>query len=233
MAVSRYEIVRRLAADKRVLEIACGSGQGLGFIRRDAAAVVGGDVTYGLLARARAHYGRRIPLAQFDAHRLPFAPGSFDVVAMHEAIYYMADPITVFHECRRVLAPRGTLVITSINPAWRDFNPSPMATRYYTADQLKAALERVFPRVDMQFGFALAAPGPASVLVSLLKRAAVRTGMIPRTMGGKTLLKRVFLGPLVAVPPELSPGLAPVDEPRRVSLDAASGYQIIYAIAAL
>ena len=128
MALSRYEMVRRLAAGQRVLEVACGSGQGLRYVGRDARWVVGGDITHGLLAKAQSHYRGAVPLVLFDAHELPFAGASFDVVQIHEAIYYMARPRRVFEECRRVLRREGVLDQSTINPAWADFNPSPYAT---------------------------------------------------------------------------------------------------------
>ena len=230
MVVSRYELARRLAAGRRVLEVACGSGQGLGYLARDAARVVGGDITASLVAQARAHYRGRVPLVRFDAHALPFADAAFDVVQIHEAIYYMSWPDRVFAECRRVLGPDGVLVLSTINAAWADFNPSPHATGYLTAGELKASLERVFRSVEILFGFPLATR-PAAGLVSIVKRLAVRLRLIPKTMRGKTLLKRLFLGPLVRMPSELAPGIAPLDTPVAASLDAAPGYRIVYAIA--
>ncbi|MGE3277316.1 MAG: class I SAM-dependent methyltransferase [Vicinamibacterales bacterium] len=231
MAVSRYEVARRLAAGRRVLEIACGAGQGLGYVGADAAWICGGDITSGLLRQAAAHYGSRVPLVQFDAHALPFAGGAFDVVQVHEAIYYMADPETVFAEAHRVLAPGGALVISSINPAWADFNPSPHATGYLDARGLAEALGRQFARVDLRFGFPVTGTGAAGGLVSVLKRAAVRLGLVPKTMKGKRLLKRVFLGPLLPAPAELTQTLAPVDEPVDAPLDHAATFRILYAVA--
>lgn len=233
MALSRYELVRRLAVGRRVLEVACGSGQGLGYVARNAARVVGGDITPGLLAQAHSHYRGGVPLVRFDAHALPFASASFDVIQIHEAIYYMAQPPHVFEECRRVLAPDGVLVVSSINPAWTDFNPSPHAEAYLGAGELKAVLEEAFHSVEILFGFAVPRRGPVGLALSAIKRLAVRLKLIPRTMRGKTLLKRVFLGPLLPVPAELATGLAPVDEPLPASLHDSSRFRVIYAVARL
>lgn len=233
MALSRYELVRRLAAGKRVLEVACGSGQGLGYVARDAARVMGGDITAGLLARAHNHYRGAVPLVRFDAHALPFTSASFEVVQIHEAIYYMAQPRHVFEECRRVLAPGGLLVVSSINPAWADFNPSPHATGYFDAGELKSALVETFRSVDILFGFPVVHQTVLGFAVSTIKRVAVRLHLIPKTMGGKALLKRMFLGPLLPVPSELALGSAPIDQPLAASLDQSSRFRIIYAVARL
>jgi SAM-dependent methyltransferase len=233
MALSRYEVARRLADGRRVLEVGCGSGQGLGYVARSAGRVVGGDITAGLLAQARCHYGAGVPLAQFDAHSLPFASTSFDVIQLHEAIYYMIEPRRVFEECRRVLAPGGVLVLSSINPVWPDFNPSPHATGYLRAEDLKALLERDFRSVEILMGFAVPQRTAIRSVLSIAKRAAVRLKLIPRTMRGKTLLKRIFLGPLVQAPAELVPDLAAVDEPVSIPLDHSPRFRVIYAIAQL
>ncbi len=233
MALSRYELVRRLAAGRRVLEVACGSGQGLGYVGRTAGWIVGGDLTPGLLARAQGHYRGAVPLVRFDAHELPFAAGSFDVVQIHEAIYYMAQPRRVFEECRRVLRSEGALVLSSINPAWPDFNPSPFATGYLDTAALKAALELTFRSVDILFGFPVAQPTAASLAVSTLKRLAVRLNLIPATMRGKIFLKRAFLGPLRPVPTELLPDSVPIDTPHSAPLNQSPGFRVIYAVARL
>lgn len=231
MALSRYELVRQLATGRRVLEIACGSGQGLRYVAREAAWVVGGDITAGLLARAQRHNRGVVPLVQFDAHQLPFSNASFDVVQIHEAIYYMGDPRRVFDECRRVLRPGGVLVISSINPAWPDFNPSPHATGYLGAEELKAALLQSFREAQIRFGFPVKPPTVVDAAVSALKRTAVRFKLIPKTMGGKTMLKRMFLGPLIPVPAELTPGCARIDAPQDSPADASPRFRIIYAVA--
>jgi ubiquinone/menaquinone biosynthesis C-methylase UbiE len=231
MAVSRYEIVRRLSSEKRVLEIACGAGQGLGYVKSAAALVVGGDITHSLLAKAAQHYQARIPLVGFDAHHLPFSSRAFDVIELHEAIYYMAEPIQVFRECRRVLRDDGTLIVSTINSTWTDFNPSPYATSYLTVQQLREALGMFFDSVQIAFGFAVP-PATLSVrIVSALRRFARDRGLIPSTMKGKTWLKRVFLGPLVVVPPEIDASMAPIDEPQHATDDQAARFRIIYAIA--
>ena len=231
MAVSRYEVVRRLSIGKRVLEIGCGAGQGLRYVGEEASLIIGGDITAGLLAIANQHYRGWLPLVRLDAHQLPFGDGAFDVVQMHEAIYYMANAGQVIRECRRVLGTPGLLVVSTINPEWADFNPSPHATRYLTASELEMTVAREFRSVDILFGFPVSQPSVRDAVVSQLKRLAVKWHVIPRTMNGKAALKRIFLGPLQAVPPELTAGFAPVDEPRRATHEPAERFKVIYAIA--
>lgn len=56
----RYRTVADRSSGKRVLEVGCGAGQGLGYVARQARSVVGGDYTANLLGMAQAQYAGRI-----------------------------------------------------------------------------------------------------------------------------------------------------------------------------
>ena len=107
MIYTRYAFAASFCRDHHVLEVGCGVGQGLGYLARVAAHVVGGDLSLGLIRQTHAHYQGRIPLAQFDAQALPFRDQSFDVVILHEAIYYLSSPQRLVAESRRVLRGNG------------------------------------------------------------------------------------------------------------------------------
>src|SRR5574341_1672146 len=77
MMYTRYAVGAELAAGKRVLELACGGGNGLGLVGSRASFLVGGDFSPVLLARARAHYRTRYPLVRLSAEALPFRAGAF------------------------------------------------------------------------------------------------------------------------------------------------------------
>ncbi|MDD5730847.1 MAG: ubiquinone/menaquinone biosynthesis methyltransferase [Candidatus Omnitrophica bacterium] len=53
----------------------------------------------------------RIDLVQADALKLPFSPGSFNVVAVAFGLRNLVDRRRAMEEIRRVLAPRGKLAI--------------------------------------------------------------------------------------------------------------------------
>lgn len=104
---TRYRFAADLCVGRDVLEVACGSGQGLGLLAKRAKSVVGGDFDPAIVALAQKHYGDRIPVKQMNAHAIPFADQSLDVVIMFEAIYYLQDPLRFFRECKRVLRRGG------------------------------------------------------------------------------------------------------------------------------
>jgi ubiquinone/menaquinone biosynthesis C-methylase UbiE len=205
---TRYAVAAPLCAGRDVLEVACGAGPGLGYLASKAARVVGGDYTQSLLHIARRHYGERIPLIRLDAQVLPFRPETFDVVILYEALYYVKDADEFVRESWRILRPSGLLLVCTVNPEWPDFNPSPFSRRYFCARELRGLLARHGFAVEIHLAFPIARSLLRERLVSLIKRAAVATGVMPRTMRGKWFFKRVFFGPLSPIPAEVTEDMA-------------------------
>ena len=83
----RYYWAGTHRAGKDVLEVACGTGPGLGYLASKARSVQAGDITEALVARCNEHYGGRVPVSVMDAARLPQADRSLDVVILFEAIF--------------------------------------------------------------------------------------------------------------------------------------------------
>jgi SAM-dependent methyltransferase len=232
MLVTRYAHAASYCAGKDVLEVGCGAGHGLGYIGSHARRVVGGDCTHRLLKIASERYGAGFPLVRLDAQGLPFASASFDVVILHEAIYYLASPNAFVIEARRLLRPGGRLIMSTVNRDWRDFNPSPFSHWYPTAMALRAMLEMHFSSVEISASFPVLESSPHDAARSFLKRVAVRMGLIPKTMSGKRLLKRLFFGGLIQVPAEITDSLAPYVQPVRIpATGPCPGYKMLSAVA--
>ena len=78
-----------------------------------AGSVVGVDVAEAALRRARArHPALTFALVPIDG-ALPFDDGAFDVVWSSEVIEHVADTARWLSEVRRVLVPRGRLLLTT------------------------------------------------------------------------------------------------------------------------
>ena len=230
MLAARYRLAGELTAGRDVLEVACGPGIGLGYIARRARRVVGGDVDERLLQAARRHYGGRISLLRLDAQALPLAGRTFDAIILFEALYYLHEPERFLAETRRVLRPGGMLLISTVNREWRGFNPSPHATRYLSASELRALLETQGFAADLLGGFPPAAPTLRARALALARDTAVRLHLIPRTMQGKQVLKRLVYGRLTLLPPELTNGLTP---PRPAPLPTGGpvrDFKVLYAV---
>jgi len=229
MLTTRYRFAADLTAGRDVLEVACGPGIGLGYLARGARRVVGGDVDERLLQAAKRHYGRRISLLRLDAHVLPFADRSFDAVILFEALYYLTEPVRFTSEARRVLRPAGMLLISTVNKDWRGFNPSPHSTRYFSAGELRALLESSGFAVELRGGFPSGASTLGGKVLGYARRSAVRLHLIPATMQGKQMLKRLVYGPLRTLPAELQNGPAAPILPLRGDAPA-SRFKVLYAV---
>jgi len=213
MVYTRYAFAGKLCEKRDVLEVACGGGHGLGYLARKARRVVGGDYTERLLALAQRHCRGQVPLVRLDGHSLPFRPGSFGVVLLCEALYYLTETPRFVDEARRVLSRDGCLIISTINREWPDFNPSPFSTRYFSGTELLALLEDRGFQTKIYGAFPVVNDSARERVISTIRRAAVRLHLIPRTMRGKEVLKRVFLGRLAVFPTEVVDAMAPYCAP--------------------
>ena len=230
----RYHFALQFCDDKDVLEIACGAGQGLGYLAKTAKKVVGSDIDENNLKFAKQRYRKRtnVKVECFDAHEIPFADNSFDVVLLYEAIYYFQEPKKLIKEISRVLQKNGVFIICSVNKDWVDFNPSPFSQRYFSAMELAEILKVDFDKVDLYGGFSVAEKGIKDVVISLIKRTAVKLNLMPKTMETKELLKRIFFGKLSFLPAEVTQDMQEYKSP--VILDSScdnSLFKVIFAIA--
>lgn len=234
MLYTRYRYAAQFCEGKEVLEVACGAGQGLGFLGKAARRVFGGDYTENLLRTAQQHYNGRIPLARMDAQSLPFRDSTFDVVLLYEAIYYLQDPGQFLEECRRILRTKGTLLICTVNKEWRDFNSSPFSKRYFSSQELSELLQQHHFHPQLWGAFPVGQKSLKGTIISFLKRMAVNLRLIPKTMKGKQILKRFFLGKLVPLQPEITEGMAEYVPPKKIPLDASSPkYKVLYVSACI
>jgi SAM-dependent methyltransferase len=229
----RYHTASRYAGGRRVLEVACGAGLGLGYLSRDASLAVGGDYTENLLHLARSHYRQRVPLLRLDAHHLPFRSGSFDLVVILEAIYYLQNAAGFLAEVRRVLADGGLLLISTVNKDWTEFGPSPFSTRYYSVPELGDLLGLAnFTDLEFYGAFPAQVASFPQKLVSLIRRLVVALDLLPQSLEGRARFKRIFYGKLSPLPREVQEGLAALYPLERLPAGARTfDRKIIYCVA--
>jgi ubiquinone/menaquinone biosynthesis C-methylase UbiE len=228
---SRYAFAKHYCEGKDVLEVACGSGQGLGFLKKSTQSLVGGDFSDYLLRTAQSYYGSKIPLVRLDAQRLPFKTASFDVVILFEAIYYLQQHESFFLECNRVLRPQGHVIICNANKDLPDFNPSPYSYRYFSPSDFSSVLGSMGFGVECFGDCEVDYDHPKQRFFSLLKRMIVRFDLMPKTMAGKKFLKRLVFGKLVLLPAELPSNMSVFHFPIAVDTSKADiRHKVVFAV---
>jgi ubiquinone/menaquinone biosynthesis C-methylase UbiE len=199
----RYHWAAQYSRNKDVLEVGCGSGQGLGLLLQLARSVEAGDYSQKVLSIPRSYYGDRVALREFDAQALPYADSSKDVIILFETIYYVQDAARFVRECRRVLRPGGDVLIATANKDLSDFNPSPLSHQYYGTMELVQLFRAEGFEVQLYGHLPVDVVSWRQKVLRPIKRLIVGLGLMPKTMKGKKVLKRLVFGKLIPMPAEL------------------------------
>jgi demethylmenaquinone methyltransferase / 2-methoxy-6-polyprenyl-1,4-benzoquinol methylase len=100
-----------LPAGARVLDLACGTGDLCRAARRLGYAVVGADLSAGMLAANVT----ATPLVEADGSRLPFATAAFDGLVCGYALRNFTDLGGTLSECARVVRPGGRVAVLEVD----------------------------------------------------------------------------------------------------------------------
>lgn len=128
-AVLQREVADRLLAHldftkikpKRILDIGCGTGYFTRRLRRrfPRASIHALDISAGMLARQRQAMRPRMLWhgrargVQADAVHLPYVDAGFDLVCSNLTMQWVADPVAMMKEMRRVLASGGLMLFST------------------------------------------------------------------------------------------------------------------------
>nr|WP_107459610.1 class I SAM-dependent methyltransferase [Streptomyces colonosanans] len=108
-----------------VLEIGAGAAQCARWLAAQGARPVALDLSHRQLQHA-LRIGGAFPLVQADAGALPFRDASFDLAcSAYGALPFVADPVLVLREVRRVLRPGGRFVFSVTHPVRWAFPDEP------------------------------------------------------------------------------------------------------------
>lgn len=122
---ARYKAIdaARLACPlpiQAVLDFGTGVGNSIPFLREQFpnARLVGFDVSERSLEVAARRFPGMAELRPFDGRRIPADAGAFGLVFVACVLHHVdaAEHVPLLEECRRVLAPGGTLVCFEHNP---------------------------------------------------------------------------------------------------------------------
>jgi SAM-dependent methyltransferase len=217
---TRYGWAARYCQGKDVLEVACGTGPGLGLLAATSRTFTAGDISEVILARGRSHYGARLDIRVLSAEALPFNDQSLDVVILFEALYYVPNAEQFVRECKRVLRPNGHVLISNANKDLPDFNPSPYSTVYHGVVELGGLFTAAGFNAEFFGDIPVTSLSWRQKIFRPIKRIVVALNLMPRSMAGKKLLKRLVFGEMSRFPAEITPAMAAASNaPRSVRGD--------------
>lgn len=110
----------RKGRHKYILDVACGTGDFSLALASTGGFVTGIDLSEGMLQIgrkkvAKSKFSSKITMIQGDCEHLPFEDGSFDVVGVAFGVRNFENLRDCICEIRRVLDPRGRLVILELS----------------------------------------------------------------------------------------------------------------------
>ncbi len=125
----------------RILEVGCGNGSVLAFLKQHKLNVEGGDIFVEGLKFCRKRAGE-LPLYQIDIMSLPFI-SSYDVIGMFDVLEHIKDDKKALSEVNRALEPGGKILLTV--PAhkflWSYFDEASAHQRRYSRKEIIAKVE--------------------------------------------------------------------------------------------
>lgn len=153
--VARYAFAARIASGCSVLDIGSGTGYGTAELALHASRCVGVDASADAILHAQTHYAlTNVDWARASATDMPFRDGVFDLVVCFEVIEHLREWPQLLREARRVLSPRGQLIVSTPNRSFyaearKLSGPNPFHVHEFDYQEFADALREVFPHVSI------------------------------------------------------------------------------------
>lgn len=136
-------------APGRVLDVGCGNGDRLAFLRAQGWDVVGQEIDPAAARVATARHGVVVHVGRLRDIGLP--PCSFDAITLSHVIEHVPDPVELLRACRRLAKPGGAIVCVTPNldswghrrfrSCWLGLDP-PRHLHLFSPISLRIAAER-------------------------------------------------------------------------------------------
>lgn len=105
-------VLEHASNEKVLLEIGC--GREATWLRKMAGHFRAG-IGVDLQVTSTASRGSQCALLVGDAHAIPLAPKTVDVIVCRDALEHFANPVLTFMEWARVLRPNGWVLVSTVN----------------------------------------------------------------------------------------------------------------------
>ncbi len=206
MIECRYVTAAKYVKGKSVLEVGCGPGLGLGYLKEQGASrVVGSDVNPNSIEIAKTSYlNEDIELNVFSADSIPYDDSVFDTVLLFEVMFYFEDVDKCLSEISRVLKDGGKLVLCIPNKDVPSFIPSQFSYKYYSPEELKVLLKKYFGDVQIYGAFKIR-NNVVKTARSLRIQLAKVLNLFPKSQEFKNVLKKYLMGQSLKLRNRLNP----------------------------
>ncbi len=110
---ARLRFLEGVAGRGRLLDVGCGDGAFLEQARRRGWEVAGTEISSWAAAHAAATLGRAVFCGELREAAYPEA--HFDAVTLWHVLEHVTEPLSLLEEVRRILKPRGVLIVAVPN----------------------------------------------------------------------------------------------------------------------
>ena len=198
----RYFFAKSFHKNGKLIEIGCGGGQGLNLYLNPNTEIIGYDINQKNIDICKHSYNNEKGISFFkeDVEKLNFKPNSIATVLIFETVYYLKNTEKFFQMLHDSLKPKGKIIICSANKDWHSFNPSPFSTKYLSLKELHDLGKQCSFEVETFVSFPDKSSTVFDKIIKTIKRIAVKFRLIPKTMKGKLLLKKIFSGKMCLMP---------------------------------
>lgn len=153
-AISRYEFARKFINKQSIIcDMACGTGYGSHLLSKKANLVIGIDISDEALNFASTMYGNsKTSFLKQSVEATIFQNNTFSEIIAFEMIEHLSKPAAFLREAKRILKPKGVLILSTPNKIVQSPTGEPMSpyhTKEYAPKELEKLLKMQFTNVQI------------------------------------------------------------------------------------